>query len=148
VLWDSDTNRYHIYGAENLTELAAHLNKADWLVSFNGLNFDVPCIEGVTGWEITANHYDILDAIWKAVGKKHKGWGLGKVAERTVGLGKTDTGEHAPELARQGRWATLIDYCINDVHITKELFFHILLEGFVVGPDGDRVEIEVPDALR
>ena len=148
VLWDSEDDRPHIYGEENIDLCMEHLNKADMLVSFNGKNFDVPCLEGYTGIGIeVSQHFDILDKIWKALGSKPKGWGLGKVCERTLGLTKSDVGEHAPALAEQGHWATLIDYCLNDVYITKKLFFHIALTGYVIGPDGEQVFIEAPGEL-
>ena len=137
VLWDSETDRYHIYGEENLEACIEHINCADLIVTFNGKNFDVPALEGFTGERIEVeHHYDILAEIWTALdAKRHKGWGLGKVAFRTIGKMKTDTGEHAPTLAREGRWATLFDYCLNDVALTKDLFEHIQQFGYVNDPD-------------
>jgi hypothetical protein len=111
------------------------------------LAFDTPCIEGVAETDklkhtrILARQYDILQRIWTAVGKKYKGWGLGPVCERTLGIGKTGTGEHAPKLFKEGRFAELHDYNINDVHLTRMLFNHIVDEGKVVGPENEEVKL-------
>lgn len=145
VIYDSDSLRYHIYDEKTLKQGVDHLNAADLIVSFNGKAFDVPCLEAISGFAINENHYDILDEIWQALGnKRFKGWGLGKVSFRTLGLAKTDTGEHAPELARQGRWGELFDYCLNDVHLTRMLFNIILAEGSVVDPDGNPLVMRRP----
>lgn len=147
VIFDSDTQRYHIYDKHTIGAAIDHLNSADMIVSFNGLNFDVPCLEGITGYSINAAHYDILDQVWKALGhKRFKGWGLGKIAFRTLGLAKTDTGEHAPELCRQNRWGELFDYCTNDVHLTRMLFNQIIEEGFIIGPDGEELYLAQPES--
>lgn len=136
-LWDSNTERFHVYDSHSIEKCIEHLNSAELIVSFNGRNFDVPALEGFSGLEIYAEHYDILDEIWKAAGKKVKGYRLGEVAPRTIGLGKDDLGAGAPILYRQGRHGELIDYCINDVHITKELFEFIREHGYVISPDPD-----------
>lgn len=150
VLYDSSTLRYHIYGEESLVECVDHLNSADLLVSFNGKNFDIPVLQAMTDLIIYPDHYDILDEIWKALGGvKHKGWNLGKVCPRTLGLEKTDTGDHAPTLVQKQHWATLFDYCLNDVHLTRMLYNHIAEMGYVVDPDGGLLHMGIPyeDAL-
>jgi RNase_H superfamily len=145
VIYDSETLRYHIYDNRMLHAAVDHLNSADMIVSFNGKNFDVPCLEAITGFAINEAHYDILDQIWKTLGsKRFKGWGLGKIAFRTLGLTKTDTGEHAPELCKQGRWGELFDYCLNDVHLTRMLYNQIVQEGFIIDPDGSEFQLSAP----
>lgn len=144
-LYDNQTNRYHVYDQHTIQQCIDHLNTADLLVSFNGIGFDIPALEGYAGAAITVeNHYDILAEIWKAAGRKVKGYRLGDVGQRTVGLEKSDTGTHAPELYARGRWGELVDYCINDVHLTKELFNHIVEHGFVISPDEEEFFIEKP----
>jgi uncharacterized protein YprB with RNaseH-like and TPR domain len=144
-LHDTDTDRYHVYDEFTIEKCIDHLNSADLLVSFNGKGFDVPALEGTTGLEIFADHYDILDQVWQALGKRQKGWKLGEIAPRTIKLEKSSTGEHAPVLYRQQRFGELVDYCINDVHITKKLFDHILMVGSVIDPNGGELLIDHPD---
>lgn len=144
-LHDTETGRYHVYDASTIDKCIDHLNSADLLVSFNGKGFDVPALEGFTGMEIYAPHYDILAEIWRVLGKRVKGYSLAELAPRVLGLTKSDTGEHAPVLYEQNRYAELIDYCINDVHLTKELFLFIQETGYLLNPDGEEIYLEKPD---
>lgn len=147
VVYDTSTERPHIYDPFNIEHCVAHLNAADLIVSFNGIGFDVPCLSGYTGLAIHRPHYDILDDIWTSLGDGKRGhgvWGLGKVAERALGLAKSGTGEGAPSLLEQGRYAELIDYCINDVHLTRRLANYIHDHGSVPRPDGTPLRLKGP----
>lgn len=144
VVWDSDTQRYHLYDANTLDELVAHLNSGDLIVGWNSRDFDIPCIEGVTGQKITAWGYDMLQEIWAAIGRFYKGYKLGDVCYRTLGLEKSGNGESAPHLAATGQWAKLFDYNLNDVHLTKSLYNHVVNEGFIIDVDGEPLHLECP----
>lgn len=144
VLYDNQSQRYHIYGKESLDEAVDHLNTADLLISFNGITFDSEVIHGVTGRYITVAQYDILQEIWKALGHKQKGFRLQEVATRTLGLSKNANGEGAPTMAKKGHWATLFDYCLNDVHITRALFNHTVTKGGIADKDGNLLHLARP----
>lgn len=146
VLWDSSTERYHLYDDYTLDAAADHLNSADLLVSFNGREFDRPCFEGFTGHKIEPKEFDILQAIWSALGRPQKGWRLDNVAERTLGLRKNGNGVSAPKLYQDGRFGELFDYNLNDVFLTRKLYNHIVTYGTLVAPDGTTLQlIEYPD---
>lgn len=144
VLYDSASRRYHLYDKHNLDDGVSHLNTADLLVSFNGIGFDSEVIHGVTGRYVTVAQYDILHEIWKALKHKQKGYRLQEVATRTINLSKNNNGAGAPALAKQGRWAELLDYCLNDVHVTKELFNHIVEKEWILDKDGDPLHLARP----
>ena len=145
VIWDSISERYHVYDAYSLDRGVEHLNSADVLVSWNGLSFDAPCIEALTGVELMPKHIDLLDLVWKALKSKTKGYRLGEVSWRTLKLKKNGTGERAPELVEQERWADLFDYCINDVHLTRKLWEHIQEHMFIVDTEGEPLILMVPE---
>lgn len=151
VLYDTESGRNHVYDRRTLDSALEHLALADLLVGFNDIAFDDPCLNGVARIDGSLlrvrpkARFDICDQIWKAVGKRHKGWGLGPTSERTLGIGKAGTGEHAPVLYQQGRHAELIDYNIADVWLTRRLFNHIVEHGFVVAPDGERLHLIAPE---
>jgi uncharacterized protein YprB with RNaseH-like and TPR domain len=151
VLFDTQTERYHLYGdfpctldANRISDMIDHLNQADLLVGFNSNEFDIPCLEGYTMKSIDPPRYDILQEIWGTLRTKTKGWGLDPLCMRTLGIGKPEntTGESAPELYKQGRYAQLFDYNLNDVFITRKLFSYIMRHGKVVRPDG--AELSLP----
>lgn len=144
VIWDSETSRPHFYDRHNLARAVIHLNACDLIVSWNGIGFDVPVIEALTDMKVRTDHYDILDHIWRSLGHRQKGYKLGEVAARTIGMGKTGDGESAPKLVAQGRFAELTDYCVNDVHLTRELFNHVVDVGGVMSTEGDLLTLEIP----
>jgi len=147
VLYDSSSERYHLYDPHTIERAVDHLNTADLLVSFNGVEFDTPCLQGYTGMVVEPAQFDILQAIWQALGKRSKGWKLGAVCERTLKLNKSGTGESAPKLYAEGRFGELFDYNLNDVYLTRKLYNHIVDFGTVIGPDSKAIQlIEYPDA--
>lgn len=139
VIWDSITQRYHIYDKFTLNDAIRHLESADLIVGFNSDNFDLPLLESMyKGAMQIPPSYDILQAVWDEIGKK-KGYKLTDICERTLGLKKSGSGEFAPTLYKQGRFAELFDYCLNDVHITRMLFEHIRKEGYIIDTEGERL---------
>lgn len=145
VISDSNTGRYHIYDQHNLDEAVDHLNSADLLIGYNTLNFDCEVVFGVTGRYITVPQYDILAEIWKALHGRRKGYKLDDVAKATINMEKNSNGEFATALAAKGHWGKLFDYCLNDVHLTRELFNHIQDLGWIKGADGEEIQLEKPE---
>lgn len=144
VIWDTSTGRYHIYDASTLESALEHLNSADRIVTWNGKDFDVPIVESLTGLKVTARHIDLLEMVWKALGQKQKGYKLGAVAYRTLGLTKNGEGASAPSLVKQDRFAELFDYCLCDVHLTRMLWEHVQKNLFVVSHTGNPLVLMVP----
>ena len=144
VISDSETGRYHIYDKNDLEEAVDHLNSADLLVGFNTINFDSAVVFGVTGRYITVPQYDILDEIWKATGKRVKGFKLDEVAQATLNMGKNGHGEFATSLVKKKRWGRLFDYCCNDVALVQHLYNHIIDTGWIKGASGEELHLEKP----
>lgn len=144
VVWDTSTERYHLYDASTLEQAVEHLNAADQIVTWNGRDFDVPIIEALTGSTITTKHIDLLEMVWQALRTKQKGYKLGAVAYRTLGLTKNGEGESAPSLVKQDRWAELFDYALNDVHITRRLWEHIKKNLFIIDVNGEPLMLMIP----
>lgn len=150
VVYDSEEDRTIIYGPDQVAELAEILEGPVVIVSFNGLGFDQPAIEGMLGRKLDIRtHCDILDLLRQATGS-WKGLKLNDLAHLTLGRQKTDHGAHAPivyqeaiALARRGqfeeafsKYAGLLNYCGVDVTLTRDLLRFLQENGFVVGPNG------------
>ena len=144
VVYDSDTRRFHIYDEHTLEEAMDHLNTADLLVSYNGLEFDCEVLRGVLGRYVTVPQYDILHEIWGSLGGRKKGYKLEQVAEATLEMHKGGSGEFATTLVKQKRWGELFDYCLQDVHLCRELLNHITDCGWIKGADGQQVTMPKP----
>lgn len=146
-VYESWTKRYRFYDELTLEGCLEPILEADCLVTYNGLGFDLPCLSGVLGYRVVPfQHFDILNEIWVALGERRyeKGWGLGPVSQRTIGLGKLGDGVSAISLYQEGRFAELYTYCLNDVLLTRKLFEHIQLHGQIIGPDGEPLKLGIP----
>lgn len=162
VLYDTSTRRSHIYCAgpwhpdyhmrdlwdpKDLDALLSHLNSADLLIGFNNIAFDTPALQGFTESDILPQQYDILHEVWAGLGgRRYKGFGLDALCTR-LGLGSKngENGESAPLLYKSGRFGRLIDYCTNDVHLTRRLANYIHQHGYVTTPEGETFTIRRPD---
>lgn len=52
----------------------------------------------------------------------NSGYRLDDLAWLNLNTGKTGNGALAPELYQKGQWGKLIDYCLQDVNLTRMLF--------------------------
>jgi uncharacterized protein YprB with RNaseH-like and TPR domain len=149
VLWPSATGRPHIFDENTLSDAAELLSSADCILSFNGVKFDLPIIEGIMGEKVQIReHLDLLQLIWAATGEygSHKGgYKLTECCERSLGIAKNGDGALAPALAEQGRWCELIDYCLHDVYLTRKLFKYAQKHGGITSPDGEILKLDFPD---
>lgn len=147
-LYDTSSSRYHVYDEHDLEEGMAHLNEADLLVGFNSISFDTPIMESITGYTVNPIQYDILAEVWRALPSRQKGYRLAEICDRLALGTKVQTGESAPNLYRSGRMGKLIDYCIQDVHLTRKLANWINTNGYIMTPEYEplevsRIEVEV-----
>jgi hypothetical protein len=146
VVYSINEDSYMIYDESELDEFKNRLISADEIVTFNG-PFDFALAFELVGKQIpkefinTSN--DLYRRICIAANKNpalgHRGFGLGAICERTIGRGKIEDGADAPQLFRTGKIARLHSYCASDVRLTRDLNNHINQEGWIVGPNGQRI---------
>lgn len=140
--WDSDDQRYLFFDEHNLGDCMDYLATADTLVGFNSLDFDLPVLQSVSGSVLPpVPHFDILQVVWQALGTRKKGYKLGEICQRTIGRSKLLSGDLAPDLYAEGRFAELYSYCLHDVMLTKELFEHIIRERSIIDVNGNPLEV-------
>jgi hypothetical protein len=150
--FDYVENRYRVFMDDNIAEFATLVAERDVIVSFNGLAFDNRvCAEN--GIEVPdSKSYDLLVRLWEAAGlgpkfvyPTHVGFGLDATCEKNFGIRKTGHGALAPVNYQRREFGALIDYCLNDVAMTKRLFDHVLAVEKVLDPrDGKQLSIRLP----
>lgn len=79
-------------------------------------------------------------------GFPNQGWGLDDCAKATLGprSGKfvSDvSGAGAPKAWQQGRYSEVSTYCIGDVAVTRAMYVHAWLEGWIKSPTKGTVQI-------
>lgn len=108
---------------KDFSQLWEWFQKADRIIGFNTLKFDVLALQPYTSMNLsTLPHFDIFDLVRQKVGRKLP---LNSLAFETLGTEKIDSGTNAvlywakqdPESLRK-----LKTYCEADVDITKRLY--------------------------
>jgi len=134
--YDYLEDRYRVFLDDNkddLPKLVADRNPL--LVGFNNIRFDNAVLRVTRDWGDwnDARSYDLLQEIWAAAGfgpefdaTTHAGFGLDRMCEVNFGTRKTGYGGTAPVDWQQGRRGKVIDYCLNDIRLTKQLFNRVL----------------------
>lgn len=140
------------------------------IVSFNGRNFDAMVMWEVSEGEIIdhggslmgrespgdwfnlwRNSYDILHECWRLVDRRRQPRGSHTLDALCAanGLGqKTGNGALAPQLWQQGCIAAVLNYCQQDVMLTKALFEHLLAhDGVLQRPGLSPLRLPLPDLV-
>ena len=140
--WDSTKSRNSVYLDDNLEKLQKDINAVEYVIGFNNYGFDNKLLaaHGVVIDE--AKSIDILAEIMK-VTKSRKGLGLDAICEANFGIKKSGNGALAPIKWQKGKHGEVIDYCINDVEMTRKVFEKILRDGFIVDPRDTTKKIQI-----
>jgi hypothetical protein len=152
--YDYADGRYRVFCQDNFDQFMELCAASDLLVTFNGLSFDDKVIAATIGAMPNVRPYDLLVEVWAAHGlgptfryPSHAGFGLDACCEANFGTRKSGNGALAPILWQQGKIAQVIDYCINDIKLTKQLFDRVLSVGAITCPKtGKRIEMRDPYA--
>jgi hypothetical protein len=126
-VYDYREDRYRVFLPDNLDEFRALIKEREHIIGFNSLSFD-DALCRANNIDITTT-YDLLRKVRRAAGEPEeytqgvssKGLSLGNLAQSNLGYGKSGNGALAPELWQRGHFGQVIDYCLQDVQITRKL---------------------------
>jgi DEAD/DEAH box helicase domain-containing protein len=120
VTYSTAAAAFRHYTEETVAELIAELKAADLVVGFNVLRFDYEVLQAYTGDDLgRIPTVDMLDHIYKRLGFRV---GLDNLAGATLGTSKSADGLQAVRWYRAGRMQELLDYCQQDVEVTRQLY--------------------------
>jgi DEAD/DEAH box helicase domain-containing protein len=130
VVFDSIDKTFLIFKEDRIDTLFDLLGRADLIVGFNIKKFDYTVLNAYTNGNLkTLPAFDILEDIHKRLGFRLS---LDHLASETLGQRKTAHGLQAVEWFRNGEMEKLVDYCRNDVAITRDLFQFGLENGHLI----------------
>lgn len=163
VVYEFRTDRFRIYG-DSETELVAlreRVMAADEICGFNIVNFDLPVIFGQKkpAWlkstdalkkSCLLRSNDILRRIW--LGRflnpdtfnpmTHGRAKLDDVVKRTLqSPGKLANGEQAPKWYGQGLWGPMVNYCVDDVTLERDLVVFAEKYGYIIDYNGSKLDL-------
>ncbi|MBI3359835.1 MAG: ribonuclease H-like domain-containing protein [Chloroflexi bacterium] len=100
----------------------AELQSAGLVVGFNIKRFDYTVLQPYTGVRLAdLPTLDLLEHIHRALGFRLP---LDALAQATLGASKSADGTLAVQWFREGRVEEVLDYCQQDVIVTRDLFEH------------------------
>jgi len=137
-IYDYETDKYQSFTKETLSELWPIFEKADMIIGFNSDHFDIPILNKYYSGDLTKiKSLDLMKDIKKSLGRRIK---LDTIAEATLGRNKSGHGLEAIVWWRNGEKQKVIDYCIEDVRITKDVYEYALKNKSLKYLDGKEIK--------
>ncbi len=130
VTYNSLTKKYSVYTEDEIPQLIDELSLADVIIGVNLLAFDYPVLEkydknvDFEGF----NTIDILDMLKQYLGFRVS---LSNMASATLGEDKSGDGLEAISLFRNGELMELVEYCKQDVILTRKIYEYGKAKGFI-----------------
>ena len=120
VAYRYDQDEFLVFREDEVGELITLLLEADLVVGFNIRGFDYEVLRAYTDEDLhRLPTFDIMYDLEERLGFRPK---LDSVASATLGVGKSADGLQALEWWRLGEIDKIIDYCREDVRVTRDLF--------------------------
>ncbi len=134
-VWDYQRDCSRVFGESNLAEFQKLIDQHDKIIGFNNFRFDDQLVKANNIVIPQEKSYDILAEIYRSLGSRQSGCSLENVVKANFpNIAKTEKAEFAPELWQRGEQTRVIDYCLNDVLMTKKLVDKILRFGYINNP--------------
>ena len=136
--YDYVERRFRVFMQDNFSAFVALAGDRQ-VIGFNSRHFDdsVCRANGL----VVHTGYDVLVEMWRAAGlgpdfesPTHMGFGLDAAAKANFGVGKTGHGAKAPVDWQRGNIGNVVDYCLEDVRLTKCLVDRIMTSEFLYDP--------------
>lgn len=120
VIYDTSTSEYRSYTEDRVQDLVEDLAQADLVVGFNVLSFDYAVLQPYTDYPLsTLSTVDLLQHVHRQLGFRLP---LQALAEATLGAAKSADGLQSVRWFREGQLDKVIEYCRQDVELTRQLY--------------------------
>ncbi|WP_246052221.1 DEAD/DEAH box helicase [Desulfobotulus mexicanus] len=130
VVYDSFVDDCITFLAEDVDELIFLLKEADLVVGFNILRFDYRVLSGYTDFDFSSlPTMDLLVKVHERLGYRLS---LDHLGRETLGAQKSADGLLALQWWKEGRLKEIIDYCRQDVLLTRDLYLYGVTKGFLL----------------
>ncbi len=138
-LYDSESDKYLSFLEDQFDDMWPYFQNADMIVTYNGNHFDLPCLQPHAPFNLSnIKHVDMFQKMREVTGKKLP---LNGIAQSTLGIAKSGHGLDAIAWWNSGEIQKIIDYCIQDVKVTKAVYDYALEHGELKYEDRSTKEI-------
>ena len=129
VVWDSCEQEYFSYLEGAASQLVTKLRTADLVVGFNVKKFDYGVLQPYADFDLDEiTTFDMLIDVNKKLGHRLS---LNHLAENTLNTEKSADGLVSLQWYKDGKIDKIIEYCKQDVEITRDLFLYGESHGYV-----------------
>ena len=129
VVWDSCEQEYFSYLEGAASQLVTKLRTADLVVGFNVKKFDYGVLQPYADFDLDEiTTFDMLIDVNKKLGHRLS---LNHLAENTLNTEKSADGLVSLQWYKEGKIDKIIEYCKQDVEITRDLFLYGESHGYV-----------------
>lgn len=139
--YDSKTDQMLTYRENELSELIA-LCRDRLVVGYNIIGFDLPVLEKYGLEPAKIDSFDIMLDVQNVSGWRFVK--LERIVQATLGAGKSAEGTMAVEWWKEGKIDKIIEYCQQDVALTRDLLRHGMEKGFIKISKADGSATEFP----
>ena len=130
VLFDSRENVYLEFLEDQVGAFIDRLKQFDLVVGFNIKRFDYLVLSGYSETDFSRiSTLDILEDVYNHLGFRLS---LAHLAEITLKSRKSADGLQALKWWQQGRIDEILEYCRQDVHITRDLYLYGQQNGYLL----------------
>ena len=143
VVWDSLDREFFTYEEKDARPLVDKLRTADLAVGFNIIGFDYTVLQPYSDFDLQEiNTFDMLVDVKKRLGFRLS---LNHLAQHTPNAKKSADGLISLQWYKEGKISEIIQYCKQDVEITRDLYLFGEKNGLVKyqSRSGNPLQLEV-----
>ena len=143
VVWDSLDREFFTYEEKDARQLVDKLRTADLVVGFNVIGFDYTVLQPYSDFDLQEiNTFDMLVDVKKQLGFRLS---LNHLAQHTLNAEKSADGLVSLQWYKEGKINKIIQYCKQDVKITRDLFLFGEKNGYVnyLSRSGNPLQLKV-----
>ncbi|MBL6996226.1 Zn-binding domain-containing protein, partial [Desulfobacula sp.] len=142
ILYDSKIDAYLEYFQKDIDTLSHDLGKYDLVIGFNIIKFDYKVLSGLCDFDfLSLPTLDILLKIHETLGYRLS---LDHLAGQTLGCQKSADGLMALKWWQEGRMDKIIEYCKQDVKVTRDLYVYGKENQFLVFKNKAGHKVRIP----
>jgi DEAD/DEAH box helicase domain-containing protein len=119
VTYNMEAGTFTDYVEADVERLLTDLRAASLVVGFNVKRFDYEVLRPYAGGPLTPPTLDLLETLYQTLGFRLT---LDSLASATLAHSKSAAGTQAVEWYKTGQLQKVLDYCRQDVQVTRDLY--------------------------
>ena len=142
IVYDSSRDAFIEFLEDQVDELIEVLSSFDMVIGFNIKRFDYKVLQGYSNFDFRKIHtLDMLEEIHRVLGYRLS---LDHLAQTTLKARKSANGLLALKWWKQGEIQKIIDYCRQDVALSRDLYLFGREKGHLLFKNKAKKVVRVP----